>query len=119
MPRPIYSVLGPLEIDIMQIVWAHSGPITVKEMYATLRQQRKIAYNTVMTVATHLTEKGVLGREQDKEGHGSPYSYTPLMQRRTLIVQRVEQLLASIGADEVEREYVAAEIRRGNQRIGV
>jgi len=40
-----------------------------------------------------------------------------LLSRQDLLLARIEQVLAS--ADEVERQYIAAAIRGGHERIGV
>ncbi len=56
------KVLGPLETEIMQIVWREKFT-TVKKVHQALQNQREIAYTTVMTTMTRLAEKGVLNRE--------------------------------------------------------
>jgi predicted transcriptional regulator len=55
-PRP---GIGPLEADILPIVWEHKR-VPVRNVYDPLRKQRQIAYATVMTVLNNLVEKGLL-----------------------------------------------------------
>ncbi|MHB9095204.1 MAG: BlaI/MecI/CopY family transcriptional regulator [Eubacteriales bacterium] len=62
--------LGPLEADIMQIIWK-SQKATVQDVFDTLSAERSIAYNTVMTVMTRLAQKGILRRQ--KEGRAFLY----------------------------------------------
>ena len=66
------SSLGPLEADIMQVVWKIQKA-TVQDVYDELSKDRNIAYNTVMTVMTRLAQKGVLKRQKD----GRAYMYFP------------------------------------------
>lgn len=66
------SSLGPLEADIMQVIWK-TQKATVQDVYDELSQDRNIAYNTVMTVMTRLAQKGVLKRQKD----GRAFVYFP------------------------------------------
>jgi predicted transcriptional regulator len=47
--RPKTPTLTPQELEIMKIVWERKTA-TVRDAYETLRERRKIAYTTVMTV---------------------------------------------------------------------
>ena len=71
--QSIQKVLGPLEADVMHAVWKARRPITVREVLETLNKDRKVplAYTTVMTIMSRLTEKGILNRTQ----HGRSYLY--------------------------------------------
>src|SRR3989442_11946473 len=52
-------VLTSQELEIMKIVW-RSGASTVRDVYETLLEHRKIAYTTVMTMMNILEQKGYL-----------------------------------------------------------
>ena len=52
--------LGPLEIDVMEIVW-ELGPSNVRDVVERL--ERKLAYTTVMTTLDRLYKKGLMDRE--------------------------------------------------------
>ncbi len=78
-PRRKHSlseVLGPLESDIMDVVWAQ-GEVTVRDVHRVLRDSRPIAYTTVMTTLGRLTDKGLLGRIEDQPAH----RYFPVVSR--------------------------------------
>ena len=45
------------------------GSATVRDVYETLREQRKIAYTTVMTVMSRLVEKEILRRQREGRGY--------------------------------------------------
>jgi BlaI family transcriptional regulator, penicillinase repressor len=67
MTRPNY-VLTPPELEIMRIVWPMKGA-TVRDVYETLRERRKVAYTTVLTVMRVLEAKGYLERSRDDRAH--------------------------------------------------
>jgi predicted transcriptional regulator len=64
--------LGWLEADVLRVVWDR-GEVTVRDVYEELRQQRRIAYTTVMSVLRNLAAKGLL--EQDRSR--AAYVYRP------------------------------------------
>lgn len=73
---PLADVLGPLETDVMEVVWK-DGEVTVRDVHAVLRSKRPIAYTTVMTTMGRLAEKGFLRRIENQPAH----RYTPLVSR--------------------------------------
>ena len=64
--------LGWLEAEILRVVWDH-GEVTVRDVYEELRERRRIAYTTVMSVLRNLAGKGLL--EQDRSS--AAYVYRP------------------------------------------
>ncbi|MEH0424188.1 BlaI/MecI/CopY family transcriptional regulator [Streptomyces sp. B21-083] len=73
MPRP----LGELEDAVMTRVWKWNRPVTVREVLEDLRQERSIAYTTVMTVLDNLHQKGWVRREAE----GRAYRYEAVSTR--------------------------------------
>lgn len=73
VPRP----LGELEDAIMTRVWQWNRPVTVREVLEDLREERQIAYTTVMTVLDNLHQKGWVRREQ----RGRAYRYEAVSTR--------------------------------------
>lgn len=61
--RPTGFDLGPLEAEVMRLVW-EKGEVQVEEVHQALLWDRKIAYTTVMTVMSRLSTKGVLTRRK-------------------------------------------------------
>jgi predicted transcriptional regulator len=59
---PLESLLGPLEQDVMDVIW-RLGEATVRDVHEDLAATRKIAYTTVMTTMTRLAAKGLLRRD--------------------------------------------------------
>lgn len=62
------KVLGPLEDEIMEVVWGQ-GEVTVRDVHAAIAPRRSIAYTTVMTTLVRLTDKGFLKRTEAHPAH--------------------------------------------------
>ena len=64
-------MLGPLESEIMQLIWKSPGPVSVREVVEELNGSRRgqLAYTTVMTVMSRLAEKGALTRVREGRGY--------------------------------------------------
>ncbi|MEV6796090.1 BlaI/MecI/CopY family transcriptional regulator [Streptomyces sp. NPDC051320] len=73
MPRQ----LGELEDSVMTRVWEWNRPVTVREVLEDLKQDRSIAYTTVMTVLDNLHQKGWVRREVE----GRAYRYRAVSTR--------------------------------------
>jgi predicted transcriptional regulator len=69
--------LGELEDAVMTRVWKWNRPVTVREVLEDLRQERSIAYTTVMTVLDNLHQKGWVRREAE----GRAYRYEAVSTR--------------------------------------
>jgi predicted transcriptional regulator len=67
---------GPLEGEVMQVVWAAGAPVSVREVMGRLNDGRPepLAYTTVMTVMTRLADKEALARRP--AGRGYAYEAT-------------------------------------------
>jgi predicted transcriptional regulator len=65
------KVLGPLEAEVMGVMWAADDRLSVRSVLERLNEARDspLAYTTVMTVMARLAEKEVLRRERDKRGY--------------------------------------------------
>lgn len=78
-PRRKHSlaeVLGPLEAEIMDVVW-DSGEVTVRDVHKALGSSRPLAYTTVMTTLGRLADKGLVRRIEVQPAH----HYTALVSR--------------------------------------
>lgn len=66
------TVLTAAEAEIMRVIWDEEGPVTVRKVYETLRERKRIAYTTVMSVMNKLAKKSIL--TQDKQATAYIYS---------------------------------------------
>ncbi len=88
---------GELEAAVMQRIWAHDGPVTVRDIFEELRQERSIAYTTVMSTMDNLHRKGWLKRERD----GKAYRYRAVASREEYSAQLMGEALDDAGDTEV------------------
>jgi predicted transcriptional regulator len=96
---------GDLEAVVMNRVWDHAGPVTVRDVFEELREVRAIAYTTVMSTMDNLHRKGWLERERD----GKAYRYTPVASREEYSARLMREALAEAGDTEaVLSHFVAA-----------
>ena len=63
MRNPL-TPLGGTEMEVLRHVW-DLGTATVRDVHDRIRDERRIAYTTVMTVMKNLAEKGYLSFERD------------------------------------------------------
>jgi predicted transcriptional regulator len=70
------KVLGPLECEIMDVVWGQ-GRTTVSAVHKALRDKKDLAYTTVMTTMSRLAKKNLLHQDTTS----STYVYTPALSR--------------------------------------
>lgn len=71
--------LSEQELSIMEIIWA-CGECTVRDVVDRLDKTKPLAYTTVATVMTRLTEKGAI----KKQGEGLSIKYTPKLTKESL-----------------------------------
>jgi len=103
----------------MHVVWSKQKA-TVRDVYEALREHKKVAYTSVMTVMKILEQKGYLKKKQQERA----YIYRPARPRAQVLgvmvrdfVDRVFQgatkpLLVHLVEDERLSENDLAEIRR-------
>jgi predicted transcriptional regulator len=65
------SALGPLEREVMQALWSADEPLTVRAVLERLNQHRRpsLAYTTVMTVLSRLSDKEIVARRRAGRGY--------------------------------------------------
>jgi len=106
---------GELEAEVMHRVWDHDAPVTVRELYDELREQRPIAYTTVMSTMDNLHRKGWLNRDKD----GKAYRYTAVASREEYSARLMREAMAESGDTEaVLRHFVAQMDGQESQVLG-
>jgi predicted transcriptional regulator len=93
--RTRHPTLTPQELAIMKVIW-DLEEATVRDVYETLREQRQIAYTTVMTMMKILETKGYLKRTQVDRA----FVYRPSRPR--------QQVVGAMVRDFVERVFDGA-----------
>lgn len=93
--RKTKSQLTPLELRIMQVLWA-GGPLTVQAVQQGLGDE--LAYTTVQTMLNVLKKKG----HAERRLVGRAYEYRPLESRETAGSSAVRDLLNRMFDGSVE-----------------
>lgn len=117
----ISKVLGPLEAQIMVIVWqierATAADVHHELQLARQAENRNIAYTTVMTTMSRLYEKNILKRRKV----GMSFLYTPVLDQPAFIQHIVKNVIDSLVNDYSDPvfhyfvEYVAQDEDRQRQ----
>ena len=76
------------ELEIMKIVWRLERA-TVRDVYEALRERRRIAYTTVMTMMNILEQKQHLKKSQEDRA----YLYRPARPKQSVIRGMVREFL--------------------------
>ena len=84
-----HVLLGPLEIQVMEVLWA-AGEGCVRDVVEQL--DRKLAYTTVMTTLDRLFKKGLLDRQKSERA----FLYTPRLSHQDWERQRAGNLVAGL-----------------------
>jgi predicted transcriptional regulator len=97
---------GELEAVLMHRIWDHGGPLTVRDLFEELREERNIAYTTVMSTMDNLHRKGWLVRERD----GKAYRYTPVATREEYSARLMREAMAAAGDTEAVLSHFVAQM---------
>jgi predicted transcriptional regulator len=82
-------LLGPLEIQVMEVLWA-GGECSVRNVVEQL--DRKLAYTTVMTTLDRLFKKGLLSRQKCERA----FLYTARLSNQDWERERAGNLVAGL-----------------------
>jgi predicted transcriptional regulator len=86
--RPSSATLTPQELELMKIVW-QKGQATVRDVYETLLEHRKIAYTTVMTMMRVLEKKGYVKAQRLNRA----FVYRPARPQRLVVRSMVREFV--------------------------
>jgi len=91
------TTLTEQELEIMKIVWERDSA-TVRDVYETLLERRKVAYTTVMTMMKILEQKKYLKKTQLDRA----YVYRPAQPKRQVVGAMVRDFINRVfnGATE-------------------
>jgi predicted transcriptional regulator len=104
---------GDLETVIMGLVWGHDRPVTVRELFDELRQDRVIAYTTVMSTMDNLHRKGWLARVKE----GKAYRYTATASREEYSARLMREALAGGGDTEAVLSHFVAQMGGADSEV--
>ena len=93
--RPgIRKVLGDLEAEIMELIWARppGQGTTVREVFEVLYERRRVAYTTAMNTMTRLAKKRLLRVEKRDQA----YIYYPNLTKPEFVSRFVGRILEDL-----------------------
>jgi predicted transcriptional regulator len=83
--------LGSLETAVLECLWAADGPLAPREVLDQVDPD--LAYTTVVTILTRLTDKGLVTRERA----GRSFVYQPEITEADLVAGKMSAALAAAG----------------------
>ena len=110
------KLLGPLEVEIMNIIWTGRRPYTVRQVHQQILTQRDLAYTTVQTTMVRLTEKGILSQEPiaSTRGRGGTYIYTAVVNEAAFVDHAITEVIQSLLRDYPAQVRRAIGVRHGH-----
>lgn len=90
MRSPSTTLTGQ-ELEIMKIIWPRPRA-TVRDVYEALRQHRRIAYTTVMTMMNILEQKKYLRKRRGDRA----YVYQPVRPKQRVLQDMVREFLGRV-----------------------
>jgi predicted transcriptional regulator len=97
---------GELEAAIMQVVWSHSGPVTVRTIAEELSSERPLAYTTVSTITERLRAKGALTRVRV----GRSFEYAAVQSAEAYAAQLLGEALRSAASPSAVFMHFAGQL---------
>jgi BlaI family transcriptional regulator, penicillinase repressor len=77
-----------LELEVLKVLWADDGELSVAEVQEAMKLYRPLAYTTVLTLLERLYRKGQVSRR--KQGRG--FSYRPVLARDAALDLALDRL---------------------------
>jgi len=74
-------LLTPGEFEVIEVLWGAEKPLSVGDVLRVVRQERLVAYTTVMTVLDKLARKGSVSRTK----RGKAYFYRARVERSEVL----------------------------------
>ena len=102
--RNRFSVLSPLEADVLKILWPDKS-MKVKQIYDQLKPNRKVALSSVAVILDRLHDKSIVERKIETARGGFRYIYTPRKDKnqfeKSVVEDAVNQLIERFGSTAV------------------
>ncbi|OZB97633.1 BlaI/MecI/CopY family transcriptional regulator [Paenibacillus sp. XY044] len=86
--RGLERFFGPLEAKVMEVIWSRLEAVTIKEVNAKISEDKRMSFNTIMTVMNRLVDKGVL----QKKLQGKSYVYSPVLTKEQFLEEQSKEL---------------------------
>lgn len=97
---------GELEAAVMQVVWSHGEPVTVRAIADELNETRPVAYTTISTITERLRAKGVL----DRVLVGRSFQYAAVQSAEAYTAQLIGEALKSAASPSAVLMHFAEQL---------
>lgn len=100
----VARVLGPLETQVMDVVWSHSGPMSTRDIHDAMHPPRRRtrtsdrAFTTIVTTVERLYKKKMLRRS----GRKGEYMYAAAVTREEFTEHLVTRVMGHLLQDFAE-----------------
>lgn len=103
-----YLDVGPLQLRVLEVMWAAGTGLTVSAIHETISAERKIAYTTVLTVARNLAKRGLV--TQTSAAGARRHLFTPTQDRDTFVRGASLEFVSTYfgGSSAKAREFIGA-----------
>jgi predicted transcriptional regulator len=118
--KELEAVLGPLEANIIGVIWnSEKRPVKVRDVYEKLKQKKDIAYTTVMSTMDRLYNKGFLDRRTEKGKGGLVYVYWPKLEEQNFKKSAVREVISSLMENfgEIVASYLVEEASSDDKEL--
>lgn len=99
------KLLGELELAVMRVAWSQPS-VTVREVLSVLAKKRPLAYTTVMTIMSRLSEKGLLLTEKQGKTYIYRAAHTQAEFEAFAAGRVVQALLTDFGGEIALSQFV-------------
>lgn len=89
LPRPTEG-----ELAILRVLWAHAGPMTVREVHRVLSRSKDTAYTTVLKMLSIMAEKGLVRRDESERSHTYAATQTEAVVQASLLKDLLRRAFA-------------------------
>jgi predicted transcriptional regulator len=91
------------ELAILRVLWAHKGPVTVREVHAELSRGKDTAYTTVLKMLTIMADKGLVRRDESERSHTYLAVHAEPVVQRSLVKDLVRKAFGGSALGLVQR----------------
>ncbi|WP_407940178.1 BlaI/MecI/CopY family transcriptional regulator [Nocardioides acrostichi] len=103
--------LGELERAALDVLWAATEPLSVRDIHTALALDRDLAYTTVMTVLDRMAKKDLVTRSRE----GRAFVYRAAGTRAAMTADLMRDALAEFSVDDRGTALVAFVTEAGEE----
>lgn len=91
------------ELAILRVLWAGTGPLTVREVHAVLSRSKDTAYTTVLKMLTIMADKRLVRRDESARSHTYVAVHAEPVVQRSLLQDLMRRAFSGSALKLVQR----------------